>query len=442
MAYQARCPECQAKLNLDEAPAADELIECPKCGNQFAPAAAAKAAKKAAVGAGVGKADGRPEKKKKDKKGKAGKGGKGEGGVKRRKMKQKKSNRTILILMVLGGLTILGAVGGIGYYVLGRAGKVEEMLSHVPGDFNVIRGMNVGLISRYPGYLPQLDPQYNNAVKNVADDLATAVGEADGMALVDYAVHAKRKQGGTTGEVFVIRTKTTFDPTLLANKYGAAQNADGQTYHKAPAGSALRGAIVYSPNNRMIVVVSAVGQQDGIFRTSAGGMKQKENSFAGKMNATIKKVTAAHIWTLVYASGDHQNYLSAMADLVKPDFPVLGNQMAKSKVYGVYLTFGTKVKCGVAFECESKDAAKEVATSLSEGPLGKGDDSEIPNKSKSLVSFSGSKEFKSEYLANIKYSYTGECAYAESTPYFPKSGQIITAFNNPFMGDGGTGFRQ
>ena len=32
MAYQTRCPECQAKLRLDDTPAADEEVECPKCG--------------------------------------------------------------------------------------------------------------------------------------------------------------------------------------------------------------------------------------------------------------------------------------------------------------------------------------------------------------------------------------------------------------------------
>ena len=52
MAFDIRCPECKAKLRLDEAPDPDTPIECPLCGSQFAapdqaPAADGKPAKKA-----------------------------------------------------------------------------------------------------------------------------------------------------------------------------------------------------------------------------------------------------------------------------------------------------------------------------------------------------------------------------------------------------------
>lgn len=436
MAYQTRCPECQAKLTLDDIPAADEGIECPKCGNQFTSAAASAASKGSRP---------EPEKKpkKKEKKGEK-KGAKGApkkderagNEIRIRKTKRKKSNKAILYLMAAGAIIILGAIGGIGYLLLGRVGKVDEMMSHVPADFNLIRGMNVSLISRYPGYLPELDPQFNKDVRDVAAELASAAGENDAREFVDYAVHAKKKQGGLAGQVFVIRTRLAIDAKAIGAKLGAEQNADGTSYYRANGRGLMAGAIVYSPNNRLLVVVPAGGQQDAIFRASLGGPKAKETSFAGKYGDAGKRITSGHIWTLVSASGDMQNYISAMGESIKKEFPPLGNQMVKSKIFGTWVTFGTSVKMGAAVDAESKDAASTIATSMSEGPLGKGDDSEVPNETKRVLSFSGNKVFKETFLANIKYTYSGECAYLQSYMPFTKATEMLRVFNNPFLGDG------
>ncbi len=431
MAYQTRCPECQAKLTLDDIPAADEGIECPKCGNHFTSAAAPAASK-------GGRAE--PEKKlKKEKKGdkKAApkRDTRASNDIKIRKTKKKKSNRTILYLMAAGALIILGAIGGIGYLLLGRVGKVDEIMTHVPGDFNLVRGMNVSLISRYPGYLPELDPQFNKDVRDVAADLASAAGQDDAREFVDYAVQAKKKQGGLAGQVFVIRTRLAIDGKAIGTKLGAEQNADGTSYYRANGRGLMAGAIVFSPNNRLLVVVPAGAQQEAIFRASLGGPKAKETSLAGKYGAAGKKITAGHLWTLVCANGDMQPYISSMGESIKRDFAPLGNQMIKSKYFGTWVTFGTSIKMGAAIDCESKETAQTIATSLSEGPLGKGDDSEVPNETKKVMQFAGNKVFKETFLANIKYTYTGDCAYLQSYMPFTKAAEMLRIFNNPFLGD-------
>lgn len=427
MAYQTRCPECQAKLTLDDIPSADEAIECPKCGNQFT--------------SGQSKAK-RPEKKleKKPAKEPKEKGSKKpnesqDNAVKKRKTKKKKSNPYILYMMAAGALVILAAVGGIGYFLFGRVNKVEEMMMHVPGDFNLARGMNVSLISKYPGYMPELDPQFNREIRDVAAELAAAAGGENAMDFVDYAVQAKKKQGGLAGEVIVIRTRTSIDSKAVLAKLGAEQTADGTTFVRATGRGLMANAIVYSPNNRLLIVVPAIGQQDAVFRASAGGPKAPDNTFGGKYGDAGKKITSGHIWMLVNASGDLQNYVSSMGEGLKKDFPALGGQMVKSKYFGTWLTFGTSVKVGAAIDCESKETASSIAAALRDGPLGKGDDSETPNETKRVIGFSGQKEFKEHLLANIKYTYTGACAFLESRLLYSKTKSIIRHFNNPAMGD-------
>src|SRR6478672_5774133 len=116
MAFDIRCPECKAKLRLDEAPDPDTLIECPRCGSQFAaPAAAAPAA------------DGK------------------------KSAKKKKTNPAVLLIAIFAGLVCIGLIGWGLHWFVGRAGKVEEMLTYVPGECNWARGVNTGQLAAYPG---------------------------------------------------------------------------------------------------------------------------------------------------------------------------------------------------------------------------------------------------------------------------------------------------
>ncbi len=435
MAYQTRCPECQAKLTLDDIPASDEAIECPKCGNQFT-SADTKSRRTDDEPA--------PKKKKKketspDKKSKGASKAKADGAnpVKIRKTKKKKSNPYILYLMATGALIILGAIGGIGYMLFGRVGKVEEMMLHVPSDFNLVRGMNVSLISRYPGYLSQLDPQFNKDIRDVAAELAVASGAQDAIEFTDYAIHAKKKAGGLAGQIFIIRTRETIDAKTVGPNIGAESNSDGVTYYRAKGRGLMANAMVYSPSNRLWIVVPAGPQQAAIFSASVAGPKSRESTLAGTYGDAGKKITGGHIWMLVCATGDLSGYIKTMGEGIKKDFAPLGNQMLNSKYYGQYILFGTSVKMGAAIDCDSKDTASTIATDMTDGPLGKGDDSEVPNETKKVLTFGGSKVFKETFLANIKYTYTGTCAYLQSYMPFVKMQEMITIFNNPNLAESG-----
>ena len=137
MAFDIRCPECQAKLRLDEAPDTDTPIECPRCGSQFtAPGKPARKEKAA-----------RKEKKKFAKKDMP----------KVRQVKKHKTNPFVLVGAIVAGFATLIGVGFLMVYFLNRAGKVEEMLTYVPDSCNWARGVNVSQLAKYPGYKAEVD---------------------------------------------------------------------------------------------------------------------------------------------------------------------------------------------------------------------------------------------------------------------------------------------
>src|SRR5262245_55320658 len=137
MAFQTRCPECNAKLRFDETPDADEAIECPRCGHVCDPADRKPMQRKqTALGGGRG-GDDKPRKKK----------SKGEGKSynvpKKRRIKKKKSNPGILWAMVLGALVFGPLMGYFIYKLYFSEGKIGILMANVPGDCNWMRGLDV-----------------------------------------------------------------------------------------------------------------------------------------------------------------------------------------------------------------------------------------------------------------------------------------------------------
>lgn len=440
MAYQTRCPECQAKLRLDDTPAADEEVECPKCGTQFTPMASSVAAKPSPKSEKAPKSEKSDKPKLGDKSKKSSKKGdakaEGDGKKKKYKAKKKKSNVAVMAMMVAGAFVILACIGTIAYLLLSKSGKIEDLLTYVPGDFNHTRGVNVGLINRYPGYKPEMEKQLAVAIKEVADEIAKAADVEPGLFL-DYAISSKKREGGTAGQIFVLKSARKFDATaLLAKLGGAAQNIDGQAYTKL-AGKAglLTNACVYAPTDRLVIVVTAAGNQDAVLRASIGGRKQKETTLGAKLGATGGRVTKGNIWLLVQATGDLSGYIKSLGEGVKDSHSQVTSQTEQSKMFGMFVNFGGRgVVMGAALQCANKEAAKSLYTQVSEGPLSKGDDSEPPNDFKKVFSSYATKEFKI-YLADLTFNTTGDCAYFQSRLIKDKAQQMLGTFNNPNAAD-------
>lgn len=398
MLLATRCPECRAKLRLDAAPDPGETIECPKCGSLFSPDDEADVAPPPKVK--------KPKKEKKPA---------GPVGPKKRKVKKKKTNPVLLFGSLGVALAFVIALSVFLFIYIGKAGKVEEMLCYVPGDCNLVRGVNTGQIGKYPGFASEMDQFITSQVKSAAGDLATAVGFDDGDEMQDYVIIAKSKKGpGSTGRVYVFKAKRSFPkPDPLSGAPGmSAASSNGTTYYRCTGNGLLANANIFTPTSKLVVVVAAGPQQSELTTAvAAGGVKNKENMFAGKAGDTGRKITSGNNWILIRTEGPLKNYAKDLGASVKGPFPAFGKACETARVIGWWTSYGSKgVSFGGGVECADSTEAWDVVRSMREGELGKQDDAEIPNDMKRAVSISGNKEFR-EFLAWLKFRGYGNCAY-------------------------------
>ena len=295
MAFDIRCPECQAKLRLDEAPEADTPIECPRCGSQFSTPRKSARKKKAA-----------PAEKKKFSKADM---------PKKRQVKKKKTNPIILVGSIVAGFTLLIGVGFMMVYFLNRAGKVEEMLTYVPDSCNWARGVNVSQLAKYPGYKNEVEKYMTAPVTAAANELAAAAGH-DPDRFVDYLVIAKNRGVGT---MYVFRTQRSFKPAALGEGLnGGTPQGDGTYRMAGSAPGVLAGATVHMPTTRLVVVIppAAASMVGG----SLAGKNGKDGTFAGALDATSRIVVRGSIWLVVRATGGLKGYIAGMTETIANDF--------------------------------------------------------------------------------------------------------------------------
>ena len=424
MAFDIRCPECKAKLRLDEAPDPDTPIECPRCGSTFAaPAADAPAPKKG----GKAKAD-------KPAKDKAAKGKM----PKRKKAKKKRTNPAVLLIAIAAGLVCIVAIGFGLHWFVGRAGKVEEMLTYVPGECNWARGVNTGQLAAYPGYNDQVARFATADVRAASDDVARAAGQ-DSADFLNYLVIAKSRQTSGTGTMYVFRSKKKFnkDAVGAALPGSAPTNVGGETCYRTNGGGLLAGAVVYMPTDRLIVIVPPGAMQSQLVNGAVAGRSNKKESFAGKLDTTGWKVIKGSIWLLIHQTGALSNFVADSMGPAAKDFPKLEDKAKSAKTFGQWTTpGGTGVRFGAGIECNSSKDADELASYFRNGPLGKEDDSEPPNNFRQAFSFAGDKRGFGEMMQYISYRSSGACAFFTTKLEGDNAKKLMGIFNNPAMGSG------
>ena len=449
MPFETRCPECAAKLRLDDAPPAGTPIECAKCGTLFVPPRAAKA--KATVPPGKSgrprdddadeddEAPRRPAKGgiKKPKSIKVEKTANPNNKGKKRKAKKKVTNPVFLLAAIGFGFGGLVIVFFTMIYYLNRAGKVEEMLTYVPPDVNWVRGVNVSLLAKYPGYAGEVTKFYTPDIKAATDKLAAAAGH-DPSEFLDYLIIA-RQRGGAGGTMYVFRTGRSMKLDVLAAGLGASESpVNGERGFRCGAGSpgVLAGAVVIVPTSRIVVVIAPGNAQAGMASASTVGKGGKGDSFAKKLNATGKVVIRGTIWLLMRNTGGLSTYMEAATKVVDKDFSVIAEKSKGAAMFGVWTSpGGSGVRVGAAFECADREAAAAVAKYMKNGPLGKDDESEAPNQLKSAnLQFISDKKIFGEFMQNVKYVQERECAYAVSSLTNENAKRIMDTFNRPSMG--------
>jgi DNA-directed RNA polymerase subunit RPC12/RpoP len=422
MAFDIRCPECQAKLRLDEAPDRDTPIECPRCGSQFtAPRKSARAERAA------------PKEKKKFAKGDM---------PKKRKAKKHKTNPIVLVLAIVAGFGTLIGVGFLMVYFLNRAGKVEEMLTYVPDSCNWARGVNVSQLAKYPGYKGEVSKYMTEPVTAAAAELAAAAGH-DPERFVDYLVIAKnRGEGRGVSTMYVFRTQRSFAPdAMMASLSGGSPQGDGTYKMSGAAPGILAGATVHMPTTRLVVVIppGAASMVSG----SMAGKNGKGGTFAGALDATARTVIRGSIWLVVRATGGLQGYIAGTTGTVANYFKHLDTAGKAASTFGVWTTpGGSGVRVGAAMQCASSQDASELVTAMREGPLGKADESEPTNElKKAWGSITGDKKAWSEFMQYLEFRSKRECAYIVSTVSGDNAKRFLDMFNSPNMATGeGGGF--
>lgn len=424
MSFDVRCPECKAKLRLDDAPEPGTSIECPRCGSQFR-------APKQGVAAPAAKPKAEKSKKEKPKTSEKKKV------KKRRKIKKKKTNPVFLLAAIAFGFAGLIVVGFLMVWMLNRAGRVEEMMAYVPGTMNWARGVNVAQLSKYPGYKAELDKFYGDPVRKTADEFAKLAGQENAEGFTDYLLIAQNI-GGPSGTMFVLRFTKAVPTGSAAELPGAtADGTDAYRFDQRGVGI-LRGARLYMPPGGRTAVIASGGSQADMIRNAAGG--DKASSLAGSMNATMRIVVRGNIWLMIRGVGGNKSWLASTTKDTLKDMKSLGDKTEKgSPTFGVWTTpGGGGVRFGAAMEMPATEDATALVKAMVEGPLGKGDESEPPNSMKQFQLFTDAR-IRSELLQNLRFRSKDECAYITFTLSGDGAKRGMEMFNSPTLGAGGGG---
>lgn len=431
MAFMTRCPECQAKLRFDEQPDADEAIECTRCGHVYDGAEARPIRKKKKQLAGGGGGDDEPPRRKKAE----GFTRKSSKAPKKRRARKKKANLFFLYLLIGGVLVFAPIVGWVGYKLFFSAGKVGELMTYIPQSCNLLRGVNVTRLSKYPGYDSQLQAAMAGPFETCRDELAKAAGK-DAKTFLDYAVSAKVKDGANSASMLVLMTLEPFDSAALFKGLGGTmETIEGQEVYKLGAKpGVLNNAYIYSPKERHLVLITSEGDSLRMLKGSlAAKATPKETSMLVRRGDLGVKVMRGDIWTLMRPDGDLKNKLKEeISEPLKQSMATLSQRVASARLMGVWLSFGSMVRYGVGIECDDSEQASEFAKSMREGEFGKGEDADIPRDLTAIFFIARNKDF-AEFLSTLRFSSSRASAFLEAKMPLEKSMLTLSFFNRPDM---------
>lgn len=435
MPFDLRCPDCTAKLRLDEKPGRDEAIECPKCGSTFTPAESAAADRKSGGSASPKKG------KNKKKEGKVPLDADGKPLAK--EARERTFFNPFALLAII--LAILGVYGGVCWAVLdqlGKSGRVEDMVEYIPRECNTVRGVSLQTLNKYPGYDTEARKYSTATITDTLEGLAKA-NNTKAATFRDYMVCGKGRDGKSVDHtVYVIRCDVDLKPDKLKAGLNATDEgvAGGRAALRMPADAPglLAGALVDLPTRRHVVIVPVSGNTDpartmGLVRAAAANRGQ---SFAGELGDTGGVVMRGHAWLLLKTTGDNASVPTGLSETLKTDFASFSQSLKGSKMVGMWNSFGGNVRFGGAMDCGSSSSASSVAKAMKEGPLGQGDDVELPRSVKQAFSYATAKEFGG-LLAKLSFRSSGTCAYYTSSMQGEQAMTMLSYVGLPTVVDGG-----
>ena len=415
MAFDYRCPVCRAKLRLEEEQPAGTSIECPKCEQTFAAPARAENAPKPEAESEKPPAttDGGSQKKK----------------IGKNKMEQERTYMNEFLLLAIVGSAMFALIASFALilWIMGRAARVEDMVSLLPDNYNAIRGVSMDQMRKYPGYKNEVDRIYDSSIKDGYTELAKAIGQ-DAESLTYLIIAKDGSTQGSTSYAYIFRVKKAFDTKAFSKVEGASQSGEGFAISNASSVPFLRGSSVYCPNSQLIVVFKGSDQSGNISKMAAGS-KSSSDSTREKIGTTGRLAMRAHFWTIIRPQGAMENYLKTTGEPVKADMPKLAGTLEGSTVLATWCTVqGRGFRFGAGIECASAEAAKALKKDIREGKLGKGDESEPPNQLKNALSIVGQKKEFGEFMQYVDFNSKDKCAYCTSKLESPEGSKNFYGF--------------
>ncbi|MGL6094398.1 MAG: hypothetical protein ACRC7O_01180, partial [Fimbriiglobus sp.] len=416
MAFDLRCPDCDAKLRLDERPDPDAAVDCPECGATFP--------------ARNGMAKGEEASKKKKSKPKSEKAG----GAKKPNAPMEAQERTfmnpfLLLVPLLAGFGLYILVAVLILNTLSRAGKVIDMTAYVPAECNVVRGSNLAILGRYPGYKDELKQYTPPPVAAGLDALAEAAGH-EKKVMQDYMIVGTVVERAAS--VYVIRAAEVVDRELLKTGLKATEKTfaqvvtqvDAKAVGAVPVVSCLQlpptapgilaNALLYQPTDRYLIVAPPSPLQSRLLLMSAVGGIEPEKGLFGELGDTHKLIIRGHGWVMIKAVGGMEPYPKSLGAAISRDVAPAAGVLKTTKIIGAWNSFGASVRYGGAVDCGTPEAAAEVVKGLKKSPLGKGDEAEMSREIQAIYSPGYDKKQMSEMLLNLDFKKSGTAAYFTS----------------------------
>lgn len=423
MAFDYRCPACKAKLRLEEEQPVGTPIECPKCNETFdAPAPSETGAKPSEAEAPKVAAPAEPKKKK----------------IAKNKMEQERvfMNEFLLLGIVGGCMFTLILVVSIILWIMGRAARVEDMVSLLPVNYNASRGVSIDQMRKYPGFKAEVDKIYDAPLVEAYTELAKTVGQ--GPESLTYLIIAKdASTPNSTSWAYIFRVKKSFDPKAFANMPGASASGEGYAISNANSASFLRGSTLYCPSDQIIVVFKGSDQSGNLSKMVANVKSEPKDGTRDKLGTTGRLAIRSHFWTIVRPEGEMQNYLKSTGATVKADLPKLTSSLDSASMLATWCSVsGRGFRFGAGIECSSKDNAKELRRNISEGKLGKGDETEPPNDLKSAMSIVNQKKEFGEFMQYVEFKQKDKCAFITSKLESPEGSKTYyNYFSSVYWGN-------
>lgn len=436
MAIEIRCPECQAKLKLPEAPDPEEELECGRCGEVFAASVALRASRpvgerRPADASGAGRKGGGTTVASQSRT--AAKDGASKSstpaGAKKRKIKKKKADPRVLIAAVGGGVLALGLMVAVLVYLLGRQPPAVALMAYLPRDANYAYGINFSQLQKYlkfykdfEGTIADEGPDPYASLAPITDALGLKFHE-----LVDYAIGAGSFNWDTR-DVLVLKTKAPIDRGKLA-ALGSKAEAFGEAMaYSVPKNAAARGgffaryfpAKVMAPSDRILVIAPENTPSSRLQQMAQPN--QGEDSFVGKAGSLGRRMARGNVWWFVFdkefvgkkGTGDDPLAIFGFA----PDDPKKGGQPSGIKArslqgLGVRSNLRSRdVSFEVAFWLSDSDAVAEAVRTFKDSELAKRDEGAPPRHvTEMLNTIFSEKTLALQILSNLDYGSSGDLFY-------------------------------